>query len=150
MLPRTTHRVPSNTADAINRRISRQTARSVAYHADRPEGIDDRLDALEREWDIERVLEANAATLALAGIALGTTTDRRFLVLPALVTAFLLQHALEGWCPPLPLLRRLGFRTATEIEQERYALKMLRGDFATAPEGGADDRAARILKAVRA
>jgi len=37
---------------------------------------------------------------------------------------------LQGWCPPLPVLRRLGFRTAFEIDYDRYALKALRGDFA--------------------
>jgi hypothetical protein len=38
-------------------------------------------------------------------------------------------HAVQGWCPPVPVLRRLGFRTASEIDHERYALKALRGDF---------------------
>jgi hypothetical protein len=46
-----------------------------------------------------------------------------------MVTGFLLQHAIQGWCPPVPILRRLGFRTADEINRERYALKALRGDF---------------------
>ena len=45
------------------------------------------------------------------------------------VGAFLLQHALQGWCPPLPLLRQLGVRTAEEINEERTALKTIRGDF---------------------
>ncbi len=49
--------------------------------------------------------------------------------LPAIVTGFLFQHAIQGWCPPLPVLRRRGFRTAEEINQERYALKALGGDF---------------------
>jgi hypothetical protein len=44
-----------------------------------------------------------------------------------------MQHALQGWCPPLPLLRRLGVRTQQEIERERYALKALRGDFDAVP-----------------
>jgi hypothetical protein len=35
----------------------------------------------------------------------------------------------QGWCPPLPVFRRLGIRTASEIDYERYALKSLRGDF---------------------
>ena len=42
---------------------------------------------------------------------------------------FLLQHAVQGWCPPVPFFRRRGVRTAREIEIERYALKALRGDF---------------------
>ena len=45
------------------------------------------------------------------------------------VTWFMLQHALQGWCPPLPVLRRMGVRTAAEIHQEIIALRILRGDF---------------------
>ena len=106
-------------------------ARDVAFYAAHPDLIDRRLARLDREWDTERTLEANAATLALAGTLLGAFRDRRFLALPAAVTAFLLQHALQGWCPPLPVIRGLGVRTAAEIERERTALKALRGDFST-------------------
>src|SRR5690606_16646712 len=99
------------------------------YFAEHPEEIDRRLKELDREWDIERALEANAAALAFTGILLGARTDRRWFLLPAAVTAFLFQHAVQGWCPPLPILRRFGFRTASEINKERYALKVLKGDF---------------------
>jgi hypothetical protein len=78
---------------------------------------------LEEEWDIERAIEANASVLAFAGVALGATADRRWLILPAMVTAFLFQHAIQGWCPPVPVLRR----TAFEIEQERNVLKAIPG-----------------------
>jgi hypothetical protein len=129
MLPATDERVNAHTAEAINRRIREQTRRSIAYFAQHPEEIGERLDELDHEWDIERTLEANAATFAFLGVLLGAGVARRWLVLPALVTGFLFQHASQGWCPPLPVLRRLGFRTAAEIGEERYALKALRGDF---------------------
>lgn len=95
-------------------------------------------------------LEANAATLALSGTVLGILGDRRFLALPVMVTAFLLQHALQGWCPPLPILRRMGVRASGEINRERMALKMLRGDFGTqgqATSGNARSRAEAALRA---
>jgi hypothetical protein len=151
MLPPTSERVAANTADEINQRIRRRTEANVAYFADRPEEIARRLDELDQEWDIERMLEANAATLALFGVVLGATVDRRFLILPAAVTAFLLQHALQGWCPPVPVFRRLGVRTTTEINRERYALKYLRGDFHDAPPAGgsASNRARQALAATR-
>jgi hypothetical protein len=91
--------------------------------------ISDRLSRLDREWDIERTLEANAASVGLLGVGLGAFVSRWFLILPTAVTAFLLQHAIQGWCPPVPLLRHLGFRTSREIDDERVALKALRGDF---------------------
>ena len=124
-----TQRVQRNTSEVINRQIAADIRASVRYHAIHPEEIDDRLAELEEEWDIERTLEANASSLAFIGIVLGATVDKRWLALPAAVTAFLFQHATQGWCPPLPVLRRLGFRTAGEISQEKYALKALRGDF---------------------
>jgi hypothetical protein len=155
MPPSTIERVPSHTDQAVNLRIERDIEGSVRYHARHPERIDARLRQLEREWDIERVLETNAALVALAGVVLGATRDRRWLALPALVTTFLFQHAVQGWCPPLPILRRLGVRTSREIELERVALKMLRGDFdetaygSGAAEGGNIVRAERAFSAAR-
>lgn len=134
MIPSTTGRVPEHTAEAVNQRIEQATQRRLDFykHADR-ETIERRLAALDEEWDIERVLEANAASACLVGVLLGATADRRWFYLPAIVGGFLLQHAIQGWCPPLPVFRRLGFRTQREIHDERMALKLLRGDFDRAP-----------------
>ncbi|WP_029007154.1 DUF2892 domain-containing protein [Azospirillum halopraeferens] len=129
MLPATASRVENATSADLNRRFAAEIEESLRHHAEHPEEIERRLDELDHEWDIERMLEANAATLALTGTVLGALVDRRFLVLPAVVTGFLLQHALQGWCPPVPVFRRLGVRTTAEIDRERYALKALRGDF---------------------
>jgi hypothetical protein len=71
---------------------------------------------------------------------MGVLMGRRWLILPLTVGGFLLQHGLRGWCPPLPVLRHLGVRTPREIEAERYALMMLRGDFDSVSENE-DDRA---------
>jgi hypothetical protein len=117
---------------------------SIEYHMAYPEEIDQRLKELQEEWDIERVLEANASALAFLGTMLGLLSGRRWLLLPAAVSAFLFQHATQGWCPPLPVLRRLGFRTAHEIAQEYYALKAIRGDFAEV-KAGADNAEAALM-----
>lgn len=148
-IPSTRERVPRHTAESINKQIEDQIERNVRHFARHPNGIAARLVELDQEWDIERMIEANAATLALAGTALGAAADRRFLILPLAVTAFLLQHAVQGWCPPVPILRRLGFRTADEINRERYALKALRGDFdAMADKSEGRGAAEEALKAV--
>ncbi|MFN4087834.1 MAG: hypothetical protein ACK4QW_02170 [Alphaproteobacteria bacterium] len=140
MIPASADRVANQTAPSVNRRIRHETERRLAHFAARPHEIEARLGALDREWDIERTLQTNAATLAFVGVALGATADRRWLLLPAAVTAFLFQHATQGWCPPLPVLRRLGFRTTREIDRERYALKGLRGDFGALPDGTSNVR----------
>jgi hypothetical protein len=123
MLPSTADRVPRHTARNVNERIRRQTEENVSrYRNAAPAEVERRLAQLDHEWDIERAIEANAASLALLGLVLGAFVNIWFLLLPAAVGAFLLQHALQGWCPPVPILRRLGFRTSREIFEERLAL----------------------------
>ena len=60
------------------------------------------------------MLQLNASVIAGLGLLLGTRVDRRFLLLPAAVFSFFAQHALQGWCPPIPVFRRLGVRTAAD------------------------------------
>lgn len=130
MLPSTTERVPLHTASHVNEQIRWQTEQNVRrVAAEGAAAIERRLRELDQEWDIERTLETNAATAVLLGVTLGATIDRRFFIFPAVVAGFLLQHAVQGWCPPVPLFRRLGFRTQSEIDEEKYALKAIRGDF---------------------
>lgn len=81
------------------------------------------------EWDIERYLEANAAIFSFIGIILGLKWHRDWLILPIIVATFLFQHAVQGWCPPVSVFRRLGIRTRREIDVEKYALISLRGGF---------------------
>lgn len=133
-MPTTRSRVPTHSPHEANERIRRQIAANIQYFAAHKDDIALRLRELDREWDIERAIEANASALALTGIVLAAGADRRWLVLPGVVAGFLLQHALQGWCPPVPVLRKLGFRTSYEIEEERRALKALRGDFEGACE----------------
>jgi len=124
-------RVRANTAPDINRSIDKKIEENVRYYSGQPrEKIAQRVRELDEEWDIERILQAMASSFSLSGIILGATVDRRWFVLPTVVLSFLLLHTIQGWCPPVPLLRRLGIRTREEISRERYALKALAGDFA--------------------
>ena len=147
MLPSTVDRVPEQTAEHVNERIRvRMRERVTRLAAAGPAAVAARLEELDREWDTERTLEANAATLTAVSSALALLVDRRFAVVPLVVGGFLLQHALQGWCPPLPIFRRRGVRTQAEIEQERYALKAIRGDFAHFR----DDTPSRAIQAIHA
>jgi hypothetical protein len=90
-------RVRANTDSQINWRIDQQIEQNVRrYSGKPPEEIDRRIWQLEREWDIERVLETMAASFSLTGIALSITVDRRWILLPGVVLSFLLLHALEA------------------------------------------------------
>jgi hypothetical protein len=153
-LPATTERVVLHSAQWKTERIEREMERRLWYYLDHPGEIDSRLRELDEEWDIERTLETNASSLTLVGIGLGIVFNKKWFFMPAAVMSFLLQHALLGWCPPVPLFRRLGVRTQTEIELERYALKALRGDFGdlgVRAAGAAKDREmpAHVLDAMR-
>jgi len=118
-------RVRSSTASLVNEEIDHQTDINIHLYKGKSRAeILERIQMLDKEWDIERVLEVNASTLALTGLILGLTKNRKWLFLPGIVLPFLLQHGLQGWCPPLPLLRWLGIRTRGEIDREKYALKI--------------------------
>ncbi len=119
-------RVRRSTPEHVNQQIDKQTNSNIRHYANSsPEVIQKRIEELDKEWDIERVLEVNASTLALTGLVLGLTGNKKWLMLPGVVLPFLLQHGLQGWCPPLPILRRLGVRTRGEIDREKYELKAL-------------------------
>jgi len=132
-IPSTIDPLLRQTDEGINEHISRQIESNVIYYASQDRSaLDRRLQELDREWHIERVLEANAAAVLLIGLGLGHFHNRRWYLLPTAVAAFVFQHVLQGWCPPMSLFRRLGVRTAQEIDCERHALKALRGDFSLA------------------
>lgn len=126
---RQSDRVRSNTADSINQQIDQEIRDNVALYSNAStELLNRRIDQLDREWDIERAIEVNASALGLVGLILGVTVNRKWLILPGVVSAFLMQHGIQGWCPPVPLFRAFHVRTRKEIEKERYAMKRLRGD----------------------
>ncbi len=146
-------RVRRHTKPDVQNRIDSAIQQSIRYHAAQSEEvISARIRELDEEWDVERVLQTNAASLALTTALLGVTVNKKALLLTCGILGFLLQHAVSGWCPPLPLLRRLGVRTRSEIDREKYALKALRGDFRDLPErpSQAEGIAREVLRTVSA
>src|SRR3954454_22374070 len=127
--PHDTWRVERNSDAAIKAARDAGIRDSLRFHAARQHEIPARLAELDHEWDVDRAITANAAAFTLAGLALTALVNRRFIAVPAMVGGFLLQHAIQGWCPPVTLLRRLGFRTRAEICEERCGLKMLEGEY---------------------
>ena len=125
-----TDRVRRHTLPEINERIDADIDITLKrYTGASRDVLTRRIDELDREWDIERALETNAATVALLSLILSKLHNRKWTWLSTGVVAFLLQHALQGWCPPVSIFRRIGIRTQSEIDREKYILKALRGDF---------------------
>lgn len=146
-------RLRAHTAPDVNAQIDdAMRDRLFRYAGASDREIAARLDALEREWDVERCIECLAPAAALTGIVLSVLRGRRWLIVPGVALGWLLQHAVRGGAAPLAALRNLGVRTRHEIDEERYALKALRGDFAGLPPDAPRNRVARVdaaLDAVR-
>lgn len=123
-------RVRENISEKENAGIDQETLLNIEFYGSLSHrDITRRLEELRDEWDIEKLLEVNASALALTGLVLGKLVHRSWFILPGIVASFLLQYGIQGWCPPLPLFRAMGYRTRQEISEEVYALKVLRGDF---------------------
>ena len=99
-------RVREHSPEKFNQRIDRATQRRVLRAGGESKvALSRRLEQLDGEWDMERVLQTNAAALALGGVLLGLFVNRKFFIIPCFVLPFLLQHAIQGWCPPVPMFR---------------------------------------------
>jgi hypothetical protein len=122
-------RVRNHTNTEVNREIDERTAMRLADAGMEPHAIRQRLWELDREWHIDRALMAVFSVL-------GTFSAHRSLqamragrwwsgwrALFWTQMGFLLHHAVRGWCPPVSVLRRIGFRTEKEIAAERTALE---------------------------
>lgn len=95
--------------------------------------IDERLTEIEREWSAGRMTKATIGVMILTGIALVAIANPWWLALPALGGLFLLQYLFgrSSWLGTA--FHEMGFRTGSEIDQEKFALKALRGDFRNLP-----------------
>jgi hypothetical protein len=97
---RAADRVRSHTAAAVRARIDRETEAWIGRHGS------------------HRAPSPPPSPPLRGGEGASVITD----VLPWLRGGVLLWHAAIGWCPPLPVFRRLGFRTEREILAERETL----------------------------
>ena len=130
ILPPTFQKVIMRTDPKLNEEIRKQSlnALNIYKNCKEPE-LTQRIAQLNQEWDTERVLEVHASLLVLLSSYLGIKSSRIWFVLTGVVAIFMLQHALQGWSPALPFIRKYGVRTADEIYAEKTAIKIIRGDF---------------------
>lgn len=123
-------RIQKKTPIQFNLQIVRRTEDSVYQLApQKQEQMTARINALYEEWDIERYLEAGASIFIFSSLLLSFLLSYYWLILTFGTLIFLFQQAIQGWCMPVTLLRWLNIRTQKEINEEIYALKVLREDF---------------------
>ena len=129
----TRDRVREHTAPKVNERIDALTRASVDATLNQGSGaIAHRLAELDEEWDIDRALMVNFAVVGGAAFtfglkryaesSVGSAPRKGLLYFFGTQLGFLLIHGIVGWCPPVVVFRRLGFRTKAEIEAERHVL----------------------------
>lgn len=123
-------KVRAKTPPEINQAIDIEIATMIRFYEGKTDyEISKRIEKLDNEWDIERCIEGRAAIISLIGVIFGLKKSKKWLILSILALTFLLQYAIQGWCPPVALLRRFGIRTRQEIYLEKYALQVLCRDF---------------------
>jgi hypothetical protein len=98
-----------------------------------PQAIEDRLVQLDGEWSAGRVTKAVIGVLLVAGLALTAILNPWWLIMPAIGGLFLLQYLFSRTSWLGKFFQEAGFRTSSEIDQEKMALKVLRGDFRSLP-----------------
>ena len=98
-----------------------------------PCAINHRLDELDREWSVGRVTKVSAAVLIGLGLILALWLSPWWAILSGLTCLALLQYLVAHTSLLGKAFHRMGFRSGCEIERERLALRVLRGDFSRLP-----------------
>ena len=98
-----------------------------------PQAIEDRLNELDREWTAGRMTKAVIGVLIVLGLALTALVNPWWLVLPAVGGLFLLQYLFSRTSWLGKMFQEVGYRSGFEVDQEKMALKVLRGDFRHLP-----------------
>jgi hypothetical protein len=104
------------------------------YATQSPDAISQRIEELDRERDLDQTMALYASGIGLGTVLFSFIGGRKWLLVAGAAMGLLLKHSLEGTSPTVPMLRKLGVRTRSEIDREKYALKILRGDFEDIPK----------------
>ena len=121
-------RIREHSSDAANQRIDRETRGAIEEVTRSPAAVRARLAELDHEWTVDRAVMLN---FGIVGALTAWRTMRSLRRTGRMggwglffwvQMGFLVNHAVRGWCPPMPVFRRLGFRSDQEICAERLAL----------------------------
>lgn len=98
-----------------------------------PQAIADRLDEIEKEWSAGRMTKATIGVLIVVGVVLAAFVSPWCLIIPAVGGLLLLQYLFSRISWLGMAFREMGFRSGADIDQEKFALRALRGDFRNLP-----------------
>ncbi|MGB3586222.1 MAG: hypothetical protein WBA23_06760 [Tunicatimonas sp.] len=116
-----------------NRRVDNQKnlilQRRLLYYAHHTQFISHRIDQLERETSLEKIIENSSVVLSLSGIILTFVSNRRWLLLSLLASGLFFLKKAPKDNQIQQLLQNQGYRSEKEIQRERQILQALRGDY---------------------
>jgi hypothetical protein len=131
--PPTHDRIREHSSEGANRRIDRETRGAIAEARHSSVARTARIRELEKEWNIDRALMLNFGIVGAFTAFKAMQQMKRTGHLGGwglffwVQMGFLVNHAVRGWCPPMPVFRRLGFRSPNEISAEMVALHQTDG-----------------------
>ena len=135
MISETANDAFSGLEDQSTEQIDAKIEQNIRFYAtQQPEAISRRIEELDQECDLDRSMALYGSAIGLGTILFSFIGGKKWLLLGGTALGLLLKHAVDGTSPVVPLLRKFGVRTRTEIDREKYALKILRGDFADMPK----------------
>jgi hypothetical protein len=97
-----------------------------------PQAIDDRLAELDREWTAGRMTKAAMGVVIVLGLILAALNPW-WLILPAIGGLLLLPYLFKRTSWLGKMFHEMGYRSGFEVDREKMALKVLRGDFRYLP-----------------
>jgi hypothetical protein len=98
-----------------------------------PQAIEARLAELDREWTAGRATKATLGVLSVVGFVLAAFFGPWWLILPALGGVLFLHYLVSRTSWLGRGFQVMGFRAGSDVDQEKMALKVLRGDFRQLP-----------------
>ena len=98
-----------------------------------PSAIDERIEELDREWSAGRATKVLIGFVILLGMGLGLSLGGWWYSLPVIGGLFLIQYLFSRTSWLGLVFQSAGMRSGQQIDEEKFALKALRGDFAKLP-----------------
>lgn len=135
MISETANEPLNGQQDQSVEQIDAKIEQNIRFYATQsPQAISRRIEELDQECDLDRTMALYGSGIGLGTILFSFIGGKKWLFLGGTALGFLLKHSLDGTSPVIPLLRKVGVRTRSEIDREKYALKILRGDFVDMPK----------------
>src|SRR5688572_23607383 len=103
--------------DQTIEKIDAKIEENIRFYASQPaEAISKRIEELDQERDLDQAMALFGSGIGLGTLLFSFIGGRKWLLITGTVLGFMLKHSLHGTSPTVPLLRKAGVRTCSEID----------------------------------